>query len=120
MKVLVVDDNASLATVIREVLEDDGQEVVYAKDGVDGYLAYLAFEPDLVITDIQMPRKNGLEMMRRIRVHNPMIKTVYMSGNINTFRQLLEEEERRYPVSYFEKPFLLESLRRAVGVPNLH
>jgi YesN/AraC family two-component response regulator len=34
-----------------------------AKDGVDGYSAYLLFKPDIVITDIQMPRKNGLEMV---------------------------------------------------------
>lgn len=115
MKILLVDDNASLAAVIRDVLEDDGQKVVYAKDGVDGCEAYLAFQPDLVITDIQMPRKNGLEMMRYIRNHNPLIRTVYMSGDIRSYEQELREEERRYPVSYVEKPFLLESLRQAVA-----
>jgi CheY-like chemotaxis protein len=114
MKVLVVDDNHFLADTIQEILEEDGLEVMYAKDGLDGYWAYLNFRPDVIITDIQMPRKNGLEMMKRIRIHNPAIRTIYMSGNVDSFRPVLAEEKKRYPVSYFEKPFSLESLMREV------
>ena len=113
-KVLVVDDNRLLAATIQEVLEDEGLEVMSAKDGVDGYSAYLLFKPDIVITDIQMPRKNGLEMMGHIRTHEPMIRTIYMSGDINPYRPFLREEKRKYPVSFFEKPFSLESLRREI------
>ena len=115
MKVLVVDDNRQLASIIQEVLEEDGIEVISAKDGVDGYSAYLAFRPDLVITDIQMPGKSGLDMMWHIRVHNPMIKTIYMSADMGSYLSLIKEEKKRYPVSYFEKPFSLESLVRAVS-----
>jgi UDP-3-O-[3-hydroxymyristoyl] N-acetylglucosamine deacetylase len=115
MKVLVVDDNHCLASIIREILEDEGFDVVTAKDGIDGYSAYLLFEPDLIITDIQMPRKNGLEMMACIRTHNPMIQTVYMSGDINSFRASLLEEEKKYPVSFFEKPFSMGLLKQFVS-----
>jgi CheY-like chemotaxis protein len=110
MKVLVVDDDESFASTIQMMLEMEGLEVVSAKDGIEGYSAYLRFEPDLIITDIQMPGKNGLEMMGEIRTHNPMIKTIYMSGDIRAFNQHLEEEERRYPVTCFKKPFALNSL----------
>ena len=120
MKVLVVDDNRLLADTIQEILEDDGLEVMSARDGQDGYSTYLLFKPDIIITDIQMPRKNGLEMMKRIRVHNPMIKTIYMSGNIDAFQPFLMEEKKRYPVSYFEKPFSLESLMRVVSEPAVN
>jgi CheY-like chemotaxis protein len=120
MKVLVVDDNRMLASTIREILEDDGIEVMSANDGVDGYSAYLTFRPDMVITDIQMPRRSGVEMMHRIRNHNPMIKTVYMSGNMSSIRPFLCEEAKRYPVSFFEKPFSLESLKQAVGGAKVH
>jgi CheY-like chemotaxis protein len=116
-KVLVVDDNRLLAATIQEVLEDDGLEVRSAKDGVDGYSAYLLFKPDIVITDIQMPRENGLEMMEHIRAHNPMIKTIYMSGDIDSYRPFLKEEKRKYQVSFFEKPFSMESLKRVVLEP---
>jgi len=120
MKVLVVDDNRLLADTIQEILEDDGLEVMSANDGLDGYSTYLLFKPDIIITDIQMPRKNGLEMMKRIRVHNPMIKTIYMSANIDAFQPFLMEEKERYPVSYFEKPFSLESLMRVVTEPTVN
>lgn len=116
-KVLVVDDNHMLAATIQEVLEDYGFEVMSAKDGVDGYSAYLRFRPDIVITDIQMPRKNGLEMMGHIRTHEPMIRTIYMSGNIDAYKPLLKAERTKYPVSFFEKPFSLESLRRMILEP---
>jgi DNA-binding NtrC family response regulator len=118
MKVLVVDDNRLLASLIQEILEDNGLEVRSAEDGVDGYSAYLLFKPDIVITDIQMPRKNGLEMMGNIRTHNPMIKTIYMSGDIDTYRLYLKDEKRKYQVSFFEKPFSLESLKRVVLEPT--
>lgn len=119
-KVLVVDDNHMLAATIQEVLEDNGLEVMYAKDGIDGYSAYLLFKPDIVITDIQMPRKNGLEMMEHIRTHEPMIRTIYMSGDIDPYRPFLREEKRKYQVSFFEKPFSLESLKRVILEPAVH
>jgi DNA-binding NtrC family response regulator len=64
-----------------------------------------------------MPRENGLEMMAHIRVHNPMVKTVYMSGDLDAFRPSLEGEKKRFPVSFFEKPFSLESLTKFVLEP---
>jgi DNA-binding NtrC family response regulator len=118
MKVLVVDDNRLLANVIQEILEDDGIEVRSAKDGIDGYSAYLLFKPDIVITDIQMPRENGLEMMGHIRTHDPMIKTIYMSGDIDHYRPYLTEEKEKYQVSFFEKPFSMELLKRAMLEPT--
>jgi DNA-binding NtrC family response regulator len=118
MKVLVVDDNRDLAGVIQGALEDEGMEVVSANSGKTGYSAYLRFKPELVITDIQMPGENGLEMMAHIRAHDPLVKTIYMSGNINAFRLSLEREKKRYPVSYFEKPFSLGLLTMLVTSTN--
>jgi CheY-like chemotaxis protein len=119
MKVMVVDDNQLLASTIQEILEADGFDVMYAKDGVDGYMTYLHFRPDIIITDIQMPRENGLEMMGHIRTHNPTIKTIYMSGDIEPYRSFIHEEKKKYRVSYFEKPFSLESLEREVLDPTV-
>jgi DNA-binding NtrC family response regulator len=117
-KVLVVDDNRLLASLIQEVLEDDGFEVRSANDGIAGYSAYLQFKPDIVITDIQMPRENGLEMMGHIRAHDPMIRTIYMSGDIDPYRPYLKEEKKKYQASFFEKPFSIESLKRVVLGPG--
>jgi CheY-like chemotaxis protein len=118
MKVLVVDDNKDLADLIECILERDGVEVMSAYDGIEGYADYLLFKPDLVITDIQMPGGTGFEMMQHIRTHNPMIKTAYMSGNIDAYRRTLEQEKKRYPVTFFGKPFALKSLMELVSEPG--
>jgi DNA-binding NtrC family response regulator len=120
MKVLVVDDNHSIGDMIQQTLEAYGIEAIYAQDGLAGYWAYLRFHPDLVITDIHMPRKNGPEMMKHIRIHNPMIQTIYMSGDLDSVRPLLSEEKKQYPVSYFGKPFCLESLVHEVMKNKAH
>ena len=114
MRALVVDDNETLAHVIKGALEDNGLEVISAKDGLDGYDAYVRFEPDFVITDIHMPRANGLEMMEHIRAHNPMVKTIYMSGDMDSFRPALEREKSQYSVSILKKPFSMMSLTNLV------
>jgi DNA-binding NtrC family response regulator len=105
MRILIVDDNQELASAIQIMLEDEGYEIKLAKDGQDGYWAYLEFKPELVLTDIHMPGENGLELMGHIRTHNPMVRTIYMSGDLYNFLSPIEEEKKRYPVSYLEKPF---------------
>ena len=80
IKILVIDDNLEMASVLQELLKLEGYRVTMAGDGNDGYTAYLHFKPDLVITDIQMPGRNGFELMEKIRTHDPMMKTIYMSA----------------------------------------
>jgi two-component system nitrogen regulation response regulator NtrX len=104
-KILIVDDNQDLGSLLQMMLEDEGYEVRLAKDGSEGYLIYLLFGPDLVITDIQMPGKNGLQLMETIRIHNPTVGTIYMSGNLGEYSLPLEEERKRYQVGLLEKPF---------------
>jgi two-component system response regulator (stage 0 sporulation protein F) len=115
MKILLVEDNEILAYFIKKMLEDEGYEVISAGDGIDGYLSYLTFKPDLILTDIQMPKENGLELMKQVRVHNPMIKTVYMSANLYEYLPVLEEERKRFPVSLLEKPFSRMELMRVLS-----
>jgi CheY-like chemotaxis protein len=105
MKILIVDDNQDLAFLIKWMLEDEGYEVRSAVNGRDGYSAYLLFNPDLVLTDIQMPEKNGLELVKEIRCHNPGVRTIYMSGDLTQYGPPLEEEKEKYHVGVLEKPF---------------
>jgi len=104
-KILLVDDNQSLAFLLQTMLKDEGYEVELASDGGDGYSAYFHFSPDLVITDIQMPVKSGLELIKHIRLHDPGVKTIYMSGDISSFGPYLQEEKARYQANFLEKPF---------------
>ena len=115
MRILIVDDNQELASAIEIMLEDEGYEIKLARDGEEGYWAYLEFKPDLVVTDIHMPGENGLELMGHIRTHNPLVRAIYMSGDLDNFLSPLEEEKKRYPVSYLEKPFSKNELMGLVS-----
>jgi CheY-like chemotaxis protein len=103
-KVLIVDDNLLLASLLQIMLEDEGYETRCAGDGQEGYAGYLFFRPDVVITDL------GLELMNRIRRQNPGVKTIYMSGDLRPYSALLEEEASMHPVSILSKPFSKEDL----------
>jgi len=115
MKILIVDDNQDLASLIKWMLEDEGYEVRLAANGRDGYSAYLLFSPDLVLTDIQMPEKNGLELIKEIRCHNPGVRTIYMSGDLSQYEPPLEEEKAKYHAGVLEKPFSKEELIRLLS-----
>ncbi len=109
---MVVDDNQGLAHLLKIMLESETREVRLALDGKDGYLTYLLFKPDIVITDIQMPEINGMELMKIIRMHNPGVRTIYISGDMNRFRPILEEEVTRYDVRLLQKPFSKSELMK--------
>jgi len=115
-KILIVEDNEGLASVLQEMLEAEGFEIRSASDGRDGYLTYLTFEPDLVITDLLMPGESGLEFIRNIRIHDPEVKVIYMSGDIHPFWKLLEEEIAKYHVACLEKPFSKVDLMKLLSV----
>ena len=110
MKVLVVDDNKAMTTIIQTMIEKKNHRVITANDGENGYSAYLQFKPDLVLTDIQMPRKNGFELMTRIRSHNPSIMGIYMTGDPDRFLPRLKKEQNRHQVDFICKPFTLSEL----------
>jgi CheY-like chemotaxis protein len=109
-KVLIVDDDKLLAYVIQAILEGEGYEVRTAGDGEQGYSIYLVFRPDIVVADIWMPRKNGLEMMEQIRTACPEVRTVYMSGAPDPVRTKLEDERKKFRASTLKKPFSREEL----------
>ncbi len=114
-KILVVDDNQELTSILEIILEDAGYEVRSAKDGCDAFRTYLRFQPDLVLTDLHMPGKNGIELMKVIRNHNPEVRTIYMSGELNRFRSSLEEERKKYHVSIIQKPFSKVDLMKLIS-----
>lgn len=111
MRVLIVDDNEQLTALMKAVFEEEGFcRVETAGNGIDGYSTCLNFKPDVVLTDIDMPGKNGLEMVRDIRKHHPRIKTVYMSGDLRRHRPFLTTEEVKYNACLLNKPFRLSKV----------
>lgn len=66
-KVLVVEDEINIATIIKVNLQNEGFEVEMAKDGEEGYAMFKSFAPDIILLDIMMPKMNGFEVCEKIR-----------------------------------------------------
>ncbi|MBO5646178.1 MAG: response regulator transcription factor [Clostridia bacterium] len=67
LRILVAEDNADIANLLRLYLEKEGWEVVTAEDGVVAMEAFHKFKPDLALLDIMMPRKDGRQVCEEIR-----------------------------------------------------
>ncbi len=79
-KILVIDDEEAMRGYLRMVLEKEGYEVTDAADGHEGLEACRAELPDLVITDLVMPNKGGLETIRELKADFPALHIIAMSG----------------------------------------
>ncbi|MBQ9545021.1 MAG: response regulator transcription factor [Clostridia bacterium] len=66
-KILVVDDDLNICDVLRMYLENEGYEVKTANEGAEAISAFKIYEPDLVLLDIMLPRKDGWQVCREIR-----------------------------------------------------
>ena len=106
-KILVVEDEFGLQEIFRDILLMEGYDVKVAVNGDSGYQIFRHFEPDLVLTDVVMPKMSGLELMRKIRETHPKTKAIYISGffGINRVKQQLDEETLKYGYSTLSKPF---------------
>lgn len=77
-KVLIVEDDPLLRTVLMHQFEEAGFSVVGAQDGSEGALQYFMEKPDAVVLDVMMPKKTGIEMLEEIRVQDPGTKTPFI------------------------------------------
>jgi len=115
-KILVVEDEFGLQEIFRDVLLMEGYDVRVAVDGDKGYEAYIQFQPDLVFTDVVMPKMSGLEMVRKIRETAPHIKVVFISGffGIKSLKRELDEDVLRYGYPTLAKPFKASAMLELV------
>jgi CheY-like chemotaxis protein len=79
-RILLIDDDDDLRPMIRKILERAGYDVVEAPDGKEGLRLFRLDPADLVLTDIYMPEKEGLETIRELRIDFPSVKIIAMSG----------------------------------------
>ena len=78
--ILIIDDNEEIRTLWTEVLEEKGHEVIQAESGVVGVKIARARKLDVIVTDIMMPDKDGLETIMEIQYHTPTAKIIAVSG----------------------------------------
>jgi CheY-like chemotaxis protein len=79
-RILLIEDNDAIRTLLRENLELAGHTVIEARDGNEGLDLFRRAGADLVVTDIVMPEREGLEVLRALRTSHPSLKVIAISG----------------------------------------
>ncbi len=104
--ILVIEDNENMLRMMNDLLSRSGYNVVSAIDGVAGMKAFRASKPDLVITDIIMPDKEGLEVIMDLVKETPKPKIIAMSGGgMMEPRTYLSLAEKLGADEIIQKPF---------------
>jgi CheY-like chemotaxis protein len=114
-RILIIDDEASIRKPLQIILERAGQEVVSAANGSEAVRLWRQLAGDLVITDIHMPEKNGLETIIELRQIAPHPRILAMSGgDLNPRVDVLGDATLLGASRTISKPFTLEEMLRAV------
>src|SRR5882724_9977514 len=79
-RILVIDDDHAVRLTIQAILEREGHEITCASDGEQGLRAFTSISPQLVLTDIIMPNKEGLDTIMQIRARDTTTPIIAMSG----------------------------------------
>ena len=120
-RILVIDDEESVRTVLRQMLEKEGYEIEDAEDGAVGLKLLHEHLPDLIITDLFMPEKEGIETMIEVRKHFPQVKIIAISGGGRMGKlDLLPMAEsfgaQRTLAKPFERKELLETVKDVLSL----
>lgn len=112
MRILLVEDDPMNVELFESALETDGHETVIERDGLAGQRRALSEEFDLILLDIQLPKRNGLEVCRELRAHSVRTPIVALSASV------LPEEVARTKQAGFDlflsKPIAPAELRASV------
>jgi CheY-like chemotaxis protein len=120
MKILVVEDEAPIRQLLRRTVEGLGYQVELAEDGSVGLEKFKTFEPDIVLTDILMPKKNGLELLADIRRLNSdaIVIMVTAFGSADYTLQALRLKANDYIIKPFRPKQLKEYLDKYSSFVN--
>ena len=116
-KILVFDDEPYILLMIKKMLEREGHEVDLALNGREGMELFEKNKPDLVITDIIMPEKEGLETIIEIRMRYPELKIIAISGGGRVGpEEYLPTAEHFGADLVFKKPLVQKDFMEAVSL----
>ncbi len=115
-RILIIDDEDQTRKMLCQALERAGYEVVTARDGSEGLQLFRTILADLIITDILMPEKEGLETIMELRREFPNVKIIAMSGGGHKGDlDFLEVAKRLGAQRTLQKPFHLQEVFQLVA-----
>jgi len=122
MKILVVDDEGIVLDSCQRVLEEDGLDVLLVTSADKAIAAIEDEEPSVLLMDVKMPVRDGMDLMREVKERWPSIPIIVMSGYHTT--ETIEEAHKMGAVAFINKPFtpdeLLETIRQVIQKEEHH
>jgi DNA-binding response OmpR family regulator len=103
-RILLVDDEKGITETLTAILRMKGYEVDVASDGVEGLDAACRIHPDLIISDIAMPKLNGVDMAIEVTKELGNVKILLISGQAVTIELLQQARTRGYDFDWLAKP----------------
>lgn len=122
-RILVVDDSITVREVERTLLKGHGYDVEVAVDGMDGWNALRSYSYDLMVTDVDMPRMTGIELVSRVKADPhlqslPVIIVSYKDREKDRLRGLEAGADRYMTKSSFHDETLLSAVLELIGPPE--
>jgi DNA-binding NtrC family response regulator len=114
--ILIVEDKDSMAQMLRETLEAEGYCVALAGDGLDGIRQIRDSRYDLILTDLKLPRKDGIEVLKAARAENQLTPVIMMTafGTVDTAVAAMKEGAFDFITKPFDTDHLLLLIKRAL------
>jgi PAS domain S-box-containing protein/putative nucleotidyltransferase with HDIG domain len=112
-KVLIVDDERSIRTTLSEFVKEDGHDVWTAENATDGLRLFSEVAPDVVVTDIVLPRVDGITLLRKIHEQSPQTQVVVITGEPTV--DTAAEAVRQGAFDYLAKPITGGEIRATVA-----
>jgi CheY-like chemotaxis protein len=116
LKIVIADDEPLVGLTLKEILEDEGFEVTTVADGIAALDAARATRPDILLTDVMMPKMNGIEVAKAINRFLPHCRVILLSGHAATGDLLKHAHDEGHDFEIVTKPIqphmLLALLRR--------
>jgi len=114
-RILIIDDESQIRSMLRLMLERVGYEIAEAPDGIEGIRRYRENPADLIITDLIMPNKDGIGMIIDLKKEFPKVKIIAMSGGgVNRPEGYLDGAKKLGATRTLTKPIDREEMLKAV------
>ena len=119
--ILVVEDKESMAQMLSQAVEGEGYQIILARDGREGIQKFKENQVDLVVTDLKLPYKSGLEVLEMVKEHNPLIPVILMTayGTIETAVKAVKEGAYDFLTKPFDPDHLLILIEKALEKQRL-
>jgi DNA-binding NtrC family response regulator len=119
--ILIVEDKESMAFMLKETLESAGYGAVIARDGQEGVRQLRDGHFDLVLTDLRLPKRDGIEILRASRTENPLTPVIVMTafGTVETAVAAMKEGAVDFITKPFDTDHLLLLISRALETQRL-